>query len=103
MIFPIGDDNTDRDITPVVNYVLIALNIIVFVFLQGLGGNDRFTYAWSTVPQEIMTGEDIARTVPVGQDPQTGRTVGVPLQPTPGSVYLTLLMSMFMHGSLIHL
>ena len=27
----------------------------------------------------------------------------IPLQPTPGSVYLTLLTSMFMHGSLMHL
>ncbi|HYN84631.1 MAG TPA: rhomboid family intramembrane serine protease [Pyrinomonadaceae bacterium] len=103
MIFPIGDDNTDRGTTPVVNYLLIAINVLVFVFAQGLGGNDAFTYAWATVPQEIVTGEDIARTVPVGTDPQTGRTVGVPLQPTPGSVYLTLLTSMFMHGGLMHL
>ena len=27
----------------------------------------------------------------------------IPLQPTPGSVYITLLTSMFMHGSLMHL
>ena len=27
----------------------------------------------------------------------------IPLQQTPGSVYLTLLISMFMHGSLMHL
>ena len=27
----------------------------------------------------------------------------IPLQPTPGSVYVTLLTSMFMHGSLMHL
>ena len=27
----------------------------------------------------------------------------IPLQPTPGSVYLTLLTSMFMHGGLMHL
>ena len=40
---------------------LIALNVLVFAFLQGMGTNDRFTYAFSTVPQEIRTGEDIAR------------------------------------------
>jgi membrane associated rhomboid family serine protease len=44
MIFPIYDDNSDRATTPFVNYILIALNIIVFVFLQGLGSNERFTY-----------------------------------------------------------
>jgi membrane associated rhomboid family serine protease len=84
MVFPLYDDNTDRGRTPFVNYALIALNIFVFVVLQGLGSNERFTYALSTVPYEIVTGRDV-------------------LVPTPGSVYLTLFSSMFMHGSLLHL
>jgi membrane associated rhomboid family serine protease len=100
MVFPIGDDNTGRIRTPYVTYTLIVLNVLVFVFLQGLGTNERFTYAFSTVPQEIRTGADVARDVVVqaGNDHAT-----IPLQPTPGSVYLTLLISMFMHGSLMHL
>jgi membrane associated rhomboid family serine protease len=103
MVFPIGDDNSGRTITPYVNYALLAANILVFVFLQGLGGDERFTYAWATVPQEIVTGTDIARPVPV-VDELTGNVVArVPLQPTPGSVYLTLLTSMFMHGGFAHL
>ena len=48
---------------PYVTYLLIAINVLVFVFLQGLGSNERFTYAFSTVPQEIRTGEDVARPV----------------------------------------
>ena len=32
MVFPLYDDNSDRTITPVVNYVLIAINILVFVY-----------------------------------------------------------------------
>lgn len=104
MIMPIGDDNSDRRITPYVNYIFILINVLVFVLLQGLGGEDNaFTYAFSTVPQEIVTGTDIARAVPVGVDPQTGRQVGIMLQPTPGSVYLTLLTSMFMHGGIAHI
>ena len=100
MIFPIGDDNADRVNVPIVNYILIAINVLVFVFLQGLGSNEKFTYAFSTVPQEIRTGEDIARPVPI----EVGNERGViNLQPTPGSVYLTLLVSMFMHGSIMHL
>jgi membrane associated rhomboid family serine protease len=100
MVFPIRDDNTGRATTPVVTYALIALNVLVFVFLQGLGENERFTYAFSVVPQEIRTGEDIARSVPV----EIGRDrASIPLQPTPVSVYLTLLTSIFMHGSLMHL
>ena len=100
MVFPISDDNTGRLTTPYVTYALIALNVLVFVFLQGVGTNERFTYAFSTVPQEIRTGQDIARDVPVvlGDERTT-----IPLQPTPGSVYLTLLTSLFMHGSLMHL
>ena len=100
MVFPIFDDNTGRIRTPYVTYALIVLNVLVFVFLQGLGTNERFTYAFSTVPQEIRTGDDIAGKVPVQIG---GDAASIPLQPTPGSVYFTLLWSMFMHGSLMHL
>src|SRR5215470_13900682 len=103
MLFPIGDDNRGRTITPVVNYVLIAVNVLVFVFLQGLGSNDKFTYAFSTVPAEILTGRDIV-TRPVALQHFTGQRIEMPgLQPTPIPVYLTLITSMFMHGGLAHL
>ncbi|HEX8179897.1 MAG TPA: rhomboid family intramembrane serine protease [Pyrinomonadaceae bacterium] len=103
-MFPIGDDNSDRTITPIVNYVLIAANVLVFVLFQGLGGNDRFTYAWSAVPQEIVTGRDVVTPPRVLQDPASGDRFELPgLQPTPVSVYLTLLTSMFMHGSIMHI
>lgn len=104
MVFPIGDDNTGRATTPYVNYILIAINLLVFVFLQGLGSNDRFTYAFSTVPQEIVTGQDITTSDRVVEVEPTGQRMQIPgLQPTPGSVYLTLLTSMFMHGGLAHI
>jgi membrane associated rhomboid family serine protease len=104
MVFPIGDDNSDRTIAPIVNYLLIAVNILVFVFFQGLGSNDRFTYAFSTVPKEIVTGRDEVSPDRVVQQPVTGQRVEVPgLQPTPFSVYLTLLTSMFMHGGIAHI
>ena len=100
MVFPLGDDNTGRVRTPYVTFLLIAINVLVFVFLQGFGANERFTYAFSVVPQEIRTGQDVARnvTIEVGDERAT-----IGLQPTPGSVYLTLLTSMFMHGGLMHL
>lgn len=104
MIFPIGDDNSDRTTRPVINYLLIAVNVFVFVFLQGLGSNDRFTYAFSTVPEEILTGKDMATQGEVARDPLTGDTVRLPgLQHTPISVYITLLTSMFMHGGIAHI
>jgi membrane associated rhomboid family serine protease len=100
MVFPISDDNTGRTRTPYVTYALIALNVFVFVFFQGLGANDRFTYAFSTIPQEIRTGHDVAGNVPVELGGERGT---IPLQPTPVAVYLTLITAMFMHGSLMHL
>ena len=103
-MLPIGDDNRDRRLTPYVNYLLIALNILVFVFFQGFGGDSAFTYAFSTVPQEILSGEDIITRDSIFRDPQSGQEYVQPgLQETPGSVYLTLLTSMFMHGGLAHI
>lgn len=103
MLFPIADDNRGRTTTPVVNYVLIAVNVLVFVFLQGLGSNEKFTYAYSTVPGEILTGRDIV-TRPVMVRQFTGQQIEMPgLQPTPIPVYLTLITSMFMHGGIAHI
>jgi len=104
MIFPLGDDNRDRTITPIVNYLLIAANIFVFIFFQGLGANEKFTYAFSTVPAEIITGNDIVTDDKIFEDPISGdrfRITG--LQPTPFTVYITLLTSMFMHGGFAHI
>lgn len=103
-MFPIGDDNRDRVRTPFVNYLLIGLNILVFVLFQGLGENLEFTYAWATVPAEIVTGKDYVTPDRRVQDPVSGQLFLLPgLQATPISVYLTLLTSMFMHGSLAHI
>ena len=104
MVFPLYDDNSDRATTPIVNYILIAINILVFVFLQQLGNNDRFTYAFSTVPQEIVSGRDITTPDRRVEHPVTGQELLIPgLQPTPFSVYLTLIISMFMHGGIAHI
>ncbi|MFT3705414.1 MAG: rhomboid family intramembrane serine protease [Agriterribacter sp.] len=104
MLLPIGDDNSDRTITPYVNYILIAANILVFIFLQAGGANELFTYAFSTVPAEIITGKDIITQGGVAIDPNTGVQFQVPpLAYTPVPVYFTLLTSMFMHGGWLHL
>lgn len=101
-MFPIGDDNSDRTITPYVNYAIIALNVLVFVFLQGFGGNDHFTYAFSLVPKEIMTGVDLT-TPQIVRDTITGQTAQIPNYATPVSVYFNFLTSMFMHGGVSHI
>ena len=101
---PVGDDNSDRRLKPIINYLLIAANIFVFIFFQGLGTNEKFTYSFSTVPQEIVSGEDIVTEDQMYEDPVTGERFRVSgLQPTPISVYITLLTSMFMHGGFAHI
>ena len=104
MFFPIGDDNRDRHRTPYINYLLILTNILVFIFLQGLGTDIHFTFAYSTVPAEILSGQDIITNSKVLEDPYTGQQVEMPgLQRTEIPVYLTIITSMFMHGGLAHL
>ncbi len=99
-MFPIGDDNSDIVITPYVNYAFIAINVLVFVFLQGLGGNDAFTYAFSLVPQEVTTGVDLIgpQTITVGQESAQLNHYDTPLP-----VYFNFISSMFMHGSFGHI
>jgi membrane associated rhomboid family serine protease len=104
MVFPLYDDNTDRATTPLVNYAIIALNIFVFVVLQKLGSDTDFTYSFSTVPAEILRGTDITTPARALEHPVTGQRVLIPgLGETPGSVYLTLFTSMFMHGGIAHI
>jgi membrane associated rhomboid family serine protease len=104
MVMPIGDDNSDRVRTPFVNYILLALNIFVFVVPQGLGENAKFTYTYSAVPEEIVTGKDLVTESEPVRGPRGETYVKPGLQPTPlPSLRLTLWTSMFMHGSIAHL
>ncbi len=104
MFLPIGDDNSDRHRTPYVTWLFIAINILVFILLQQAGNDYRFTFAYATVPAEILTGRDIILETFVRTDPLTGNRVTIPgLQPTRIPVHLTLITSMFMHGGWAHL
>lgn len=104
MFLPIGDDNRDRHTTPFINYLLIAINIIAFIFWQQMGNSIPVTFGYSTVPAEILTGYDIVTDSKLIENPVTGENILMPgLQPTPIPVYLTLITSMFMHGGWAHL
>jgi membrane associated rhomboid family serine protease len=99
-MFPIGDDNSDIVITPYVNYAFIAINVLVFVFLQQLGNDETFTYAFSLVPKEITTGIDLIgpQSITVGE-----QTAQIMHQNTPLPVYFNFISSMFMHGGFGHI
>jgi len=101
-MFPIGDDNSEITITPFVNYIFIGINILVFVLLQGLGGNDAFSYAFSLVPREITEGIDVTGVIPIVAE--GGRVIGnIEHYDTPLPVYFNFLSSMFMHGDIMHI
>lgn len=93
MLFPIGDDNSERRIFPFVNYALIAINVLVFLYQTG---HPEFTYGYSVVPAEITQGRDINTIVRIGGS-------GLRLYDSPSPIYLTLLSAMFMHGGFMHL
>jgi membrane associated rhomboid family serine protease len=99
-MFPIGDENLPGRGLAWVTLSLIAVNIAVFVFLQDASGANTFTYGWSSIAREITTGVDITKAVPVVIG---GTQYAIPQAPGPDPIYLTLLSSMFMHGSWLHL
>ena len=100
MLFPIGDDNSGLTGPAYVTLALIAANLAVFFLLQQAGGNEAFTYGWSVIPQEIMTGQDLVG-YEVIQSPEGD--VRIPEAPGPTPIYLTILSAMFMHGGYLHL
>ena len=104
MILPLRDTNLGRNLTPYINYLLIAINILVFVFLQKLGSDVDFTMAYSCVPEEIVSGEDIVSKDRRIYDRESKQYYDVPgLKESPEPVYITLLSSIFMHGSIAHI
>jgi membrane associated rhomboid family serine protease len=99
-MFPIGDENLPGRGLAWVTLGLIAVNIAVFVFLQDASGDNTFTYGWSSIAREITKGVDLTQAQPVLIG---GSQYFVPQAPGPDPIYLTLLSSMFMHGSWLHL
>ena len=86
MVFPVGDDNTDRRTFPFVTIALLIANVFVFVVLQGMGSNEAFTMAYVQVPAEIISGRDIVTepSVRTMHTPQGDFQVPDPgLRPTP--------------------
>jgi membrane associated rhomboid family serine protease len=84
-VFPIGDDNRGRTITPVVNWMLILANLGIFVYQFTLppAELERFLFEYGVIPVEL------ASTFP-----------SISGEALP--VYGTIFTSMFMHGGIAH-
>lgn len=84
-MIPIADD-TPIEIVPWATYLLIGINVLVFVYQFLLGRNaDAFLASCGFIPAEVLTGQD----------------AGVPACVHP--VYLTIFTAMFMHAGLLHI
>lgn len=76
-MLPIKDDNPTRS-KPIVTYLLIFLNIVIFGYelsLMATGQLEGFLYAYALIPREIVSGVAL----------------------------YTLFTSMFLHGGLMHI
>jgi membrane associated rhomboid family serine protease len=77
-MFPIGDENRQGHIVPLVNYLLIAINFVVFYRQLSLGSEQAiqsFINQYGVVPHQILAGQHLS----------------------------TLLTSMFVHGGWAHI
>ncbi len=74
-MLPIGDDNSQRRLFPIVTYGLVAINVVVF-FMELLGG-ESFILQWSFIPTNFLVD--------------------------PAGEFITLFTSLFLHGGWLHL
>lgn len=97
MLFPISDDDSRLSSPAYVTWVFIATNVALYLYQIS---NPAFTSGWSVIPQEITSGTDL---VGVSTINTAKGLFEIPQTPGPSPIYLTLLSSMFMHGSWMHL
>ena len=118
MVLPVHDVNPTRR-TPVVTYLLIAVNVIAFllspVASHIVGGSPAaeqcrqvaFFDRYAAEPREVLTGQQQpqAATGQVGQDPRTGQLGCEARRPAPfhKTPFVSVLTAMFLHGGWLHL
>ncbi len=118
MVIPIHDANPVRR-TPVVTYLLILLNVGVFLTEPVSGLADRGTsraaaychqlayfQEYAAVPKEMVSNRQLDDAVPTGEvgTDAAGRTGCVVDQPTyKKTPALSVLFAMFLHGGWLHL
>jgi membrane associated rhomboid family serine protease len=85
-VVPLHDSNPTR-ITPYVNYGLIGINIVIFLYEASLSAPQlqSFVQAYAVVPNQLTTSF------------QSGDLTQIPLQA------MTLITSQFLHGGFLHL
>lgn len=101
MVIPLGDTQRTT-IVPVVTYALIAINVLIYG-LQ-LSRPEAFTIGLAATPFEIVYQEDLDGPTPILRPGSPPVVVGAfPQAPTLVPIWLTLLTSLFLHETPLHL
>jgi len=95
-VIPYKDENP-TELAPVITIGIIALNILVWLFVQGAGAPEAL--ARSVCQLGLIPGE-VLRTVPPGTAVPLGDHLQCVLTDNPS--WRTLVTSMFMHGGWLH-
>ena len=96
-MFPYRDENQTQR-TPIVNYLLIALNVIVWLFVEGAGSPMALARAvcdLGLIPGELTGALPPGTRFPMGD--------GLVCLTDPGRQISHIFTSMFLHGSWMHL
>ena len=110
-MIPLKDYNPTRKF-PLVTVVLIAINVGVYFLVQqpneSRNGQAQFTFSHAAIPCEVVEGdplslEEVERTLDEGDTESCVHDDVTPEVFPDKNVYLALLYSMFLHGSLLHI
>jgi membrane associated rhomboid family serine protease len=111
-MLPLRDENPTSRVA-VVTIALIVINIAIYFVIQlpkstNTAEEIRFTYKYAAVPCEIRTGHPVLAVpvqLPISKNacavPATGIATAQPVAPHK-NVWLAILFSMFLHGSVLH-
>jgi membrane associated rhomboid family serine protease len=91
-MIPFRDNQANRRLT-LINVILIAANVAVFVYEASLGGGvESFIYQYAMIPAHLTSALEGGREL-----------VRLPYDPSAPPALETILTSMFLHGGILHL
>jgi membrane associated rhomboid family serine protease len=97
-MLPFRDENPTT-LAPAITIGIIALNALAWLLVQGAGFSEQ-AMAHSVCNLGLVPGE-LLQTAPPGTAVPLSRTLACVVDPEPS--YVTLITSMFLHGSWLHL
>jgi len=104
MVIPIRDDLPTKS-KPVLTVAIIAACIYIYAFVQPHDPNAEqvFLYQHAGVPCEVTHGQPISNNLSDQCDGQFQTNLPGSVEPFPGkNVFLAIVVSMFLHGSWLH-